>query len=125
MMAINQGEDIWMTRIAEMNADLAFMRWLRVYLPQYETEYSGDLLGMYDAWAASRAGRCATCRWAEVRTVDSVAIIRSAFPLTCVRTDAESEDDPDASVSAMPWTSEWGGMEVKPEHGCVMWEAKP
>ena len=54
--------DNWQSRLDAMNADAAFMRWLADYLPDHDLEYSGDLLGMYDAWRAGRAEAFRECR---------------------------------------------------------------
>lgn len=47
-------EKEWSERLTEMEADEEFMKWLREYEPDYENEYSGDLLGLYDAFIAGR-----------------------------------------------------------------------
>lgn len=44
----------WEECIDKMMSDESFMAWLKEYDPGYEVEYSGTLLGMYDAFCAGR-----------------------------------------------------------------------
>ena len=45
----------WRNRVAAMRADEDFMAWLKEYAPDWECEYSGNLLGMHDAFRAGAA----------------------------------------------------------------------
>jgi hypothetical protein len=36
----------------EMLADEPFMEWLKEVYPDWESEYSGNLIGLHDAWKA-------------------------------------------------------------------------
>jgi hypothetical protein len=42
--------DRWQTMIT----DALFMEWLEKYLPDWRSEYSGNILAMYDAFCAGR-----------------------------------------------------------------------
>jgi len=38
----------------EFKSDAAFMAWLKGVFPEWESEYSGHIRDMYDAWEAGR-----------------------------------------------------------------------
>jgi hypothetical protein len=45
----------WIARIRRMEADTDFMAWLDEYEPDHRLSYSGELLGLWEAWKAGRA----------------------------------------------------------------------
>lgn len=45
----------WGESLVKMKADIDFMKWLNKYLPDYECEYSGNLVRMYDAFCAGKS----------------------------------------------------------------------
>ena len=45
----------WDKRIEAAKADKGFMEFMNRDYPDWQSEYSGDMLGMHDAWMASRA----------------------------------------------------------------------
>ena len=49
-----------------MLGDKSFMAWLTEYEPDYESTYSGTLLGLYDAWWAGRNRDAKVQRWWEL-----------------------------------------------------------
>lgn len=119
-----QGSDEWDARVKAMEADVAFMRWLADYNPEFSLEYSGDLLGQYDAWLASRSGRCATCRWAERR--QHTPLLACGYVKSHVVLGATSPDDsPDvlAILDNRGFADDFDLL-VSASFGCVMWEAK-
>ena len=45
-------EKEWDERVKAMYADEVFMEWLEEYSPYYHSEYTGNLLGLHDAFKA-------------------------------------------------------------------------